>query len=47
MNFFPKRSDFLKFLVKFKQVEGDYLYDKIYNIDCRADNMVKNTNDDH
>lgn len=47
MNFFPKRSDFLKFLVKFKQVEGDYLYDKIYNIDCRADNMIKNTNDDH
>lgn len=47
LNFFPKRNDFLKFLLKFRKIEGDYLYDKIYNIDCRADNMIKNTNDDH
>lgn len=47
IEFFPKRSDFLKFLIKFKALEGEYMYDKIYNIDCRADNMIKNTNDDH
>lgn len=37
-NFFPKRSEFIKFLVKIKK-ESPELYDKLFNINYRADTL--------
>lgn len=37
-NFFPKRSEFLKFLIKIKN-EDPHLYDKLFNIKYRADTL--------
>ena len=42
-NFFPTRSKFLKFLAKYKQEVPEYIYDKLYNINYRADDLYKNT----
>lgn len=41
--FFPKRQDFLNFLTKFKYQETEYMYDKLYNIKYRADDLYKKT----
>ena len=38
-NFFPKRSEFIKFLTKFKKEESSELYDKLFNIQYRADTL--------
>ena len=37
-NFFPKRTEFIKFLVKIKK-ESPELYDKLFNINYRADTL--------
>ena len=44
-NFFPKREEFLKFLIKFKEQEDEYLWDKLFNIKYRADSLYRNFND--
>ena len=38
-NFFPNRSTFIKFLIKFKQTEESFLWDKLFNIEYRADTL--------
>ena len=43
--FFPKREDFLKFLIKFKQ-DCPELYDHLFNINYRADDLYRNMNDE-
>lgn len=42
--FFPKREDFLKFLIKFKE-DCPGLYDKLFNIIYRADDLYRNFNE--
>ena len=44
-DFFPKRVDFLKFLLNFKFREPKELYDKLIGIDYRADELIKNFDD--
>ena len=44
-NFFPRRMDFIKFLIKFKQNESQFMYDKLFNINMRADELYRNYND--
>lgn len=44
--FFPKRSDFLKFLDKFYNDMGDFEYDKLMNMHFKADEVRKNYNND-
>lgn len=39
--FFPTRSEFLKFLVKFKREESDLMWDKLFNIHYRADTLYR------
>ena len=46
-NFQVKRSDFIKFLLKFKQQEPEELYYKLFNIKYRSDNMVQFRNGQH
>lgn len=36
-NFFPKRNMMLKFLNKYRLNESEYMYDKLFNINYRAD----------
>ena len=36
-NFFPTRSQMLDFLIKYKQESSDYDFDKLFNINYRAD----------
>lgn len=43
--FFPKREDFLQFLIKFKD-DCPHLYNKLFNIQYRADDLYRNYNDD-
>lgn len=43
--FLPKRSQFLKFLAKFKNQEHEMLWDKLFNIQYRADMLYRNFND--
>lgn len=43
--FFPQRSTFLKFLIKFKQ-DCPELYDKLFNLVYRADDLYRNFNDE-
>lgn len=45
-NFFPTRDKFLQFLIKFKQEEGPEMWDKLFNIKYRADNLYRNFNDE-
>lgn len=44
-NFFPKRQDFINFLIKVYK-EDHWLWDKLYNIHYRADMLIRNSNDD-
>lgn len=39
-NFFPKRSDMLKFLVLYRQNTSEIEYDKLFNINYRADRLI-------
>lgn len=39
-NFFPKRDAFLRFLKKVKREEGLAFYDKLFNIQYRADTLI-------
>ena len=43
--FFPKRNTFLEFLIKFKQ-DCPELYDKLFNLVYRADDLYRNFNDE-
>lgn len=43
--FFPKRETFLQFLIKFKQ-DCPSLYDHLFNIIYRADDLYRNMNDE-
>lgn len=43
--FFPKREDFLQFLIKFKN-DCPELWNKLFNIQYRADDLYRNFNDD-
>lgn len=43
--FFPKRDTFLKFLVKFKD-DCPELYDHLFNVVYRADDLYRNMNDE-
>ena len=43
--FFPKRNTFLEFLIKFKQ-DCPELYDKLFNLVYRADDLYRNINDE-
>ena len=45
-NFFPKRNDFLTFLITFRSREGQDEYNKLYSNDLRADEIVKNYNEE-
>ena len=42
--FFPKRNDMIRFLMKFHEEEGPELYDKLFNIYYRADDLYRNYN---
>ena len=44
-NFFPTQDSMRKFLIKFYNIEGAKLYNKIYNIEYRADDLFRNFND--
>lgn len=44
-DFFPKRKDFLKFLSKFKRQESELLWNKLFNVNYRADTLYRNFND--
>jgi len=46
-NFFPTRQKFLDFLIKFKQQESPEMWDKLFNIYYRADNLYRNFNDEN
>lgn len=39
--FFPTRSEFLKFLTKFKSEESGLMWDKLFNIHYRADTLYR------
>lgn len=43
-NFFPERNKFLQFLIKFRQQEPEILYDKLFNVQYRADDLYRNYN---
>ena len=45
-NFFPTRKKFLQFLMTYKEREGEGAYDQLYSNDLRADEIVKNYNED-
>ena len=42
--FFPKRNDMIQFLSKFYMQEGEEMYDKLWNINYRADDLYRNFN---
>jgi hypothetical protein len=44
MNFVPTRSNFLKFLTKFKREESEQMWDKLFNIKYRCDVLYRNGN---
>lgn len=44
-NFFPTRAKFLEFLRKFSQEESEDMWDKLFNIQYRADTLYRNFND--
>lgn len=39
-NFFPRRSDMLKFLLKYRQNATEHEYNKLFNINYRADKLI-------
>ena len=43
--FLVKREKFLKFLIKFKKEESEYMWTKLFNIKYRADVLYRNFND--
>lgn len=45
-NFFPRRSEFLKFLARFKEQEGDEFYARLFDVHLRADEWYRNYNDE-
>lgn len=45
--FFPPRNKFIKFLIKFKNQETADMWTRLFNIQYRADNLIRNYNDGH
>lgn len=45
-DFFPTRSEFMQFLLKFKEKEGIGAYQKLFSNDLKAEELHKNFNDD-
>ena len=45
-NFFPKRSEYMQFLVRFKEQEPKDLWARLYNIKLRADEITRHMNDE-
>lgn len=45
-NFFPTRKKFLQFLMTYKEREGEGAYEQLYSNNLRADEIVKNYNED-
>ena len=43
--FFPTQFDFLKFLIKYKEKEGDNAFDLLFSNDLKAEELHKNFND--
>ena len=43
--FYPTRDSFLQFLIKFRNQESEQMYDKLFNINYRADSLYRNFND--
>ena len=43
--FFPKRKDFLNFLIKFKEKEGQTEYDNLFSNTLKAEELHRNYND--
>ena len=43
--FFPNRKSFISFLIKFKNQEPQFMWDRLFNIDYRADELIRNFND--
>ena len=46
-HFLPPRAKFIKFLTKFRKEEEPYMWDKLFNIQYRADNLYRNYNDEN
>lgn len=46
-NFFPKRTKMLEFLSKFRQIEPEPLYDKLFNIKYRADTLYSSNDENN
>lgn len=44
-NFHPKRKDFLKFLIKFKSEESESMWTRLFDIQYRSDELIRNFND--
>lgn len=44
-NFFPEREKFIKFLIKFKEQEPADYWTRLYNIQFRADTLIRHFND--
>ena len=40
--FFPKKETALEFFIKYKQEEGKFLFDKLFNVNMRADTYLEN-----
>lgn len=45
--FFPRKIDFLKFLLKYKEKEGEWAYKLLFSNDLKAEELHKNFNDEH
>ena len=43
--FFPKRKNFLKFLAKFKRQESEDMWNRLFNVNYRADDLIVTFND--
>lgn len=46
-NFFPTRSKFIQFLTKFKNQETADMWSRLFNIQYRADDLIRTFNDGH
>lgn len=46
-NFFPTKSKFIQFLIKFKTQETEDMWTRLFNIQFRANNLIRNYNDGH
>ena len=45
-NFFPTRKNFIKFLIKYRETETSHMWEKLFNVQFRADDIYRNYNSD-